>query len=156
MQAQITGIVLLLALLPAAPVAAQDHSAEITATVPALQEYHTVIFSLWHTAWPKKDTAMMAKLLPDIEKGAAAVTAAALPGILRDKKPAWDAGVRKLGAVVEAYRGAVEAQDRDRLLDAAEQLHRQYEALVRIIRPVLKEIDAFHSALYMLYHYYWP
>jgi hypothetical protein len=30
------------------------------------------------------------------------------------------------------------------------------EALVRIIRPALKEIDDFHSSLYLLYHYYLP
>jgi hypothetical protein len=28
--------------------------------------------------------------------------------------------------------------------------------LVRTIRPVLKEVDAFHQVLYMLYHYYLP
>ena len=146
--------VLLLALV--SPLAAQDHDEETRATVPALQKYHTVIYPLWHTAWPAKDTAMMAKLLPDIEKGASAVKAAALPGILRDKKPAWDEGVQKLTDAVTAYRGAVEAKDREKLLAAAEELHTRYERLVRVIRPVLKELDAFHTVLYMLYHYYWP
>jgi len=28
--------------------------------------------------------------------------------------------------------------------------------MVRVIRPVLKEVDAFHQVLYMLYHYYLP
>jgi hypothetical protein len=152
----ITRCVLLLTLALGAPLAAQEHGPEITANVPALQEFHTVIFSLWHTAWPKNDTDMMTRLLPDIEKGAAAVSAAALPGILRDKKPAWDAGIQKLGEAVTAYRSAVEAQDNEKLLAAAEQLHARYEGLVRVIRPVLKEIDAFHTVLYMLYHYYWP
>lgn len=147
-------ILLLLAL--ASPLAAQDHSAELSASVPALQKYHTVIFSLWHTAWPNKDTAMMARLLPDLEKGAAAVAAAPLPGILRDKKPAWDAGIGKLTTALAAYRNAVEAREMEKLLAAAEDLHRQYEGLVRVVRPVLKELEAFHSVLYMLYHYYWP
>ncbi len=147
-------VVLLLAL--ASPLAAQDHNAEVSASVPALQKYHTVIFSLWHTAWPNKDTAMMARLLPDLEKGAAAVTAAPLPGILRDKKPAWDAGVGKLNTALAAYRNAVEARETEKLLAAAEDLHRQYEGLVRVVRPALKELEAFHSVLYMLYHYYWP
>ncbi len=147
-------LVLLLAL--ASPLTAQDHSAELSASVPALQKYHTVIFSLWHTAWPNKDTAMMARLLPDLEKGAAAVTAAPLPGILRDKKPAWDTGIAKLNAALAAYRNAVETREREKLLAAAEDLHRQYEGLVRVVRPVLKELEAFHSVLYMLYHYYWP
>jgi hypothetical protein len=41
-------------------------------------------------------------------------------------------------------------------LDAAEQLHATFEVLVRTIRPVLKEIEAFHAVLYMVYHYYLP
>jgi hypothetical protein len=146
--------VLLLAL--ASPLVAQEHDEETRAAVPALQKYHAVIYPLWHTAWPAKDTAMMAKLLPDIEKGAAAVKAASLPGILRDKKAAWDGGVGKLDDAVTAYRSAVEAGDREKLLAAAEALHARYEGLVRIVRPVLKELDAFHTTLYMLYHYYWP
>lgn len=147
-------VLLLLAL--ASPLAAQDHSAELSASVPALQKYHTVIFSLWHTAWPNKDTAMMARLLPDLEKGASAVAAAPLPGILRDKKTAWDAGIGKLNTALAAYRNALEAREMEKLLAAAEDLHRQYEGLVRVVRPVLKELEAFHSVLYMLYHYYWP
>ncbi len=147
-------VLLLLAL--ASPLAAQDHGTELSASVPALQKYHTVIFSLWHTAWPNKDTAMMAGLLPDLEKGAAALSAASLPGILRDKKPAWDAGIGKLTTALAAYRNAVEAHETEKLLAAAEDLHRQYEGLVRVVRPALKELEAFHSVLYMLYHYYWP
>jgi hypothetical protein len=151
-----TCIALLLARAPVTPLGAQDHSAEIRSTVPALQAYHAVIFPLWHTAWPNKDTAMMARLLPDVIRGADSIRGATLPGILRDKKPAWEAGVRKLDTTVTAYRIAVEAQNRENLMAAAEQLHSRYEALVRIVRPVLKEIEAFHSVLYMLYHYYWP
>jgi hypothetical protein len=149
-------IALLLAFLPGASLTAQEKSAETTANVPALQEFHTVIFSLWHTAWPKKDVDMMTKLLPDIEKGAAAVRAAALPGILRDRKPEWESGVQKLDEAVTAYRVAVKAKENQRLLAAAEQLHMRYEGLVRVIRPPFKEIEAFHSVLYMLYHKYWP
>jgi hypothetical protein len=149
-------LLLLLSLMLAGPLVAQQKSPETTTSVPALEEFHTVIFSLWHTAWPNKDTEMIAKLLPDVEKGAAAVSAATLPGILRDKKPAWDAGVQKLGETVQAYRDAVQAQNKEKLLAATEELHRRYEGLVRVIRPALKELDAFHTNLYMLYHYYWP
>jgi len=42
------------------------------------------------------------------------------------------------------------------LLKSAEKLHAQFENLVRIIRPVMKEIDAYHVVLYELYHYYLP
>jgi hypothetical protein len=146
--------------LVSAPVIAQDtkasHEAEVKSQVPALQQFHTPIYKLWHTAWPKKDTAMMASLWPDIEKGVADVAAAELPGILRDKKTAWQEGLKQLQDAAAAYHTAMAGAEIQPKLDAAEKLHMRYEAMVRVIRPVLKEVDAFHQVLYMIYHYYMP
>jgi hypothetical protein len=130
--------------------------AETVASVPALDAFHEVIFKIWHEAWPKKDTAMLQKLLPDVEKGIASVAAAPLPGILRDKKDAWDEGVRKLQSAGAEYKAAAVAKDGAKLLAAAEALHSRFEGLIRAIRPALKELDEFHAVLYMLYHHYVP
>ena len=141
--------------LPVAGIAGQAPapSHETTSEVPALSAMHEVIMPLWHEAWPAKDTAAMARILPDIEKHVKAVSGAKLPGILRDKQAAWDAGVKQLQAGAEAYREAVEKKDSDALLKAAERLHMDYEKLVRVVRPVTPEIDAFHQALYVLFHH---
>lgn len=129
---------------------------ETTAEVPELNEFHEVIYTLWHEAWPKKDAAALSALLPEIEKGAAKIEKASLPGILRDKQPAWDANVKLLAEIVTQYRTAVSKKELQPILDAGEALHRQYEVLVRTIRPALKELDAFHQVLYGLYHYNLP
>jgi hypothetical protein len=134
----------------------KDVTAETSATVPALNDFHTVIFRIWHTAWPKKDYDMLATLLPEVEKGVAVIASTDLPGILRDKKTAWTQEVEKLQAILKEYKAAVEAKQKQPLLDTAEKLHAQYEALVRVIRPPLKELDEFHVVLYKLYHYYMP
>jgi hypothetical protein len=42
------------------------------------------------------------------------------------------------------------------MLSSAEELHSDFEMLVRIIKPVTKEVDEFHKVLYMIYHDYWP
>jgi NADH dehydrogenase/NADH:ubiquinone oxidoreductase subunit G len=84
------------------------------------------------------------------------VAGAQLPGILQDKKGAWTKGVQDLQRTVEAYEAAAVAKDSVKLLDQAEELHSQYEGLVRTIRPPMKEIAAFHAELYMLYHHYGP
>jgi hypothetical protein len=131
-------------------------SGEMQASVPELSEFHEVIFKLWHEAWPRKDMAMLSSLLPGIEAGAAKIQKAVLPGILRDKKAAWEAGVGRLSGIVADYRTAVGARDLQKTLDAGESLHSQFEALVRVIRPALAEVDAFHQALYRLYHYELP
>jgi hypothetical protein len=130
--------------------------AETVASVPALDAFHEVIYKIWHEAWPKKDTAMLQKLLPDVEKGIASVAAAPLRGILRDKKDAWDEGVRKLQSAGSDYKAAAVAKDDAKLLAAAEVLHSRFEGLMRTIRPALKELDEFHAVLYMLYHHYLP
>jgi len=130
--------------------------AEATASVPALDAFHEVIFKIWHEAWPNKNVAMLQQLLPDVEKGISEVASAQLPGILRERKALWEEGVRKLQSAGSDYKAAAAAKDDARLLAAAEELHSRFEALMRAIRPALSELDEFHSVLYMLYHHYLP
>jgi hypothetical protein len=130
--------------------------AEATASVPELTAFHEVIYQIWHEAWPKKNTALLQKLLPDVEKGIASVAAAPLPGILHEKKAAWSKGVVDLQAAGAEYKTAATTNDDAKLLAAAETLHSRFEALTRAIRPALKELDDFHSVLYMLVHHYLP
>jgi hypothetical protein len=130
--------------------------AETVAEVPALDAFHEVIFKIWHEAWPKKNTAMLQQLLPDVEKGIASVASAQLPGILRERKAAWDEGVKKLQSIGSEYKAAAASKDDPKLLAVAEKLHGQFELLMRAIRPAMKELDEFHATLYMLYHHYLP
>ena len=133
----------------------QEHG-ETDASVPALSEFHEVIYKIWHEAWPEKNTALLQKLLPEVETGISKVASAQLPGILRDKKAAWGEGVAKLQAAGADYKAAAEAKDDAKLLAAAEVLHGRFEQLVRAIRPPLPELESFHAVLYMLYHHYLP
>lgn len=125
---------------------------ELRAEVPALEGFHEVVFELWHGAWPEGDLARIAELLPDVEKAAEAVSQARLPGILRDKQAAWDSEVAGLNAAVDAYREAAAAGAEQPLLDAVEALHAHFEGLVRIIRPVMDELQSYHVILYQVYH----
>jgi hypothetical protein len=139
----------------AAP-AAHCSDAEVKAEVPALSEFHEVIYPLWHVAWPAKDLGQMRELLPQIKQHVAAVQKAELPGILRDKKAKWDEGVAAVAAEADKLEKALAANEQQPALDAAEQLHARYEGLVRTIRPMMKELDAYHQVLYRVFHYDWP
>jgi hypothetical protein len=132
----------------AVPVFAQ----ETESTVPELTAFHEVIYPIWHTAYPEKDIAMLKSLVPQVNELAGKVFAARLPGILRDKQAKYDAGLAEFRKSVEAYDAAAKGTDDKALLDAAEVLHAKYEGLVRILRPVLKEMDEFHKVLYVVYH----
>ncbi len=129
---------------------------ELDSTVPELSEFHEIIYPIWHTAYPEKDYASLRSFLPQVNESAEKIFAAELPGILRDKKSVWEKGVAELKASVNEFNSAVKGTDDDVLLKSAEKLHAKYENLVRIVRPVLKEVDEFHKDMYTIYHYYLP
>jgi len=129
---------------------------ETSSDVPALHEFHEVIYQIWHEAWPEKNTQMLKELLPQIEDGFGKLQQAALPGILQDKQNAWTKGIQNMAGIIETYKSSAAAGQNEALLKAAEDLHSQFEQLVRLIRPVSKEIDSYHQELYRLYHYYMP
>jgi len=134
----------------------EDHSTEINSSVPELSAFHEVVYPLWHTAYPNKDYALFKQLLPDVNSGVEKIYSAKLPGILRDKEKEWNEGLDKLRASVKDYNKACEKNDEAGMLTSAEILHSNYEMLVRIVRPVTKEVDEFHKVLYMIYHHYGP
>lgn len=129
---------------------------ETESRVEELSEFHEIIYPIWHTAYPEKDYAALREYAPEVNRLAKNVYDAKLPGILRDKKAKWDEGLEQLKKAVEDYNKAAAGEDNQALLDAAEVLHAKFEMMVRIIRPVLKEIDDFHKVLYVVYHKYLP
>ena len=151
-------LILVATLLFALPLLAQDdqHASEVNSSVPELFEFHEVIYPIWHTAYPEKNYAMLKEMVLEVNSGAEKIYSAQLPGILRDKQEDWDKGVAELRSSVEKYNKAMQGTDEPEMLLAAEDLHSDYEMLVRIIRPVTKEVDEFHKVLYMIYHHHWP
>ena len=129
---------------------------ETESRVEELSEFHEIIYPIWHTAYPEKDYAALREFVPEVNRLAKNVFNAKLPGILRDKKAKWDEGLAQLKRAVEDYNKAAAGKDDQALLDAAEALHAKYEMMVRLIRPVLKEVDEFHKVLYVIYHKYLP
>jgi hypothetical protein len=141
---------------------AQDETApviskqETTAEVPELDNLHEVIYQLWHDAYPAKNYALIKELLPQADELTAKLDAAILPGILRDKEAQWDEGKVKLTESLAELHKAADANDEEGMLKQTEAFHAAFEGLVRVIRPVVPALDAFHQELYKLYHYYAP
>jgi hypothetical protein len=124
--------------------------------VPELDEFHKVMHPIWHTAYPKKDYDALKQYVDEVNVKAKTIYSATLPGIQRDKQLKWNEGIVQFRTSVEDYNKYAQSADNEGLLKAAENLHTKYEALVRIIRPVLKEMDDFHKTLYVVYHDYLP
>jgi len=129
---------------------------EITAEVAELDAVHDVMSPMWHEAFPAQDFAAIKATVADFEPLLAALDGVQLPGILQDKQARWDEQKAQLTASFEGLKTAAEAGSNEEMLAYAEAFHMNYEGMVRIIRPVVPELDAFHQALYGLYHYYGP
>ncbi|GAB4299295.1 MAG: hypothetical protein Kow0098_25620 [Ignavibacteriaceae bacterium] len=129
---------------------------ELLTDIPALEEFHEVIFPIWHEAYPDKNYQLLKDLLPEVNEKAELIYNAELPGILRDKKDKWNKGLESFKTSVSGYNKAVNGSDGNAMLSAAENLHSAYELLVRIIHPVNDELNEFHKDLYVIYHYYLP
>lgn len=124
--------------------------------VPELDAFHEVIYPIWHSAYPAKDYNALKKMVDEVNIQAKTLYSATLPGIQRDRQLKWDEGIMQFQKAVEDYNKYAASDDSVGLLNAAENLHSKYEMLVRIVRPVLKEMDEFHKTLYIVYHDYLP
>jgi hypothetical protein len=131
-------------------------AAELAADVPALDAVHEFMEPLWHEAFPAKDYEAIAAAVPRFEASLSALDQAKLPGILQDKQDEWDL---QKGLLTESYEGlkaATESGNQEEMLAFTEAFHMNYEGMVRIIRPVVPELEVFHRQLYAVYHYYGP
>ena len=133
-----------------------EQSGELESSVPALEQFHEVIYPIWHTAYPAKDYSALRSYSAAVDSLSAEIISAKLPGILRDKKEKWNEGLEAFKNAVDEYKAQSTGTDDQALLLAAEDLHSKYEMLVRVIRPVSKELDEFHKILYVIYHSYLP
>jgi hypothetical protein len=131
-------------------------TAELTAEVPELEAVHETMEPLWHEAFPAQDYEAIAAAIPHFEASLSALEEAELPGILQDKQTKWDEQKQLLMDSYEGLKTAVDAGNQAEMLAYTEAFHMNYEGMVRIVRPVLPELEAFHQHLYGLYHYYGP
>ena len=131
-------------------------AAELTSDVPELDAVHDIMSPLWHEAFPAQDYEAIAAAVPEFETSLSALAEVELPGILQDKETRWEEQKQLLMETFEGLKAAVDAGDQTGMLSYTEAFHMSYEGMVRIIRPVLPELETFHQSLYGLYHYYGP
>jgi hypothetical protein len=126
--------------------------AEISSTVKELDDFHDIIYPMWHDAYPAKDYNALKGFVPKIKSNMESINKVKLPGILREKESAWKSQLNELNNSAQNYYAAANGNKNNDLLTAAEKLHASYEKIVRVLRPALKEIDDFHQTLYIIYH----
>jgi hypothetical protein len=131
-------------------------STEITSNVPELTDFHSIIYPMWHNAYPTKDINALKAFVPQIKIFMDKINQATLPGILKDKEIKWKNQLIELNTAAENYYKAANDKNDEALLAATEKLHHNYEMMVRVIKPVIKEMDEYHQTLYIIYHKLYP
>ncbi len=132
---------------------AQDEkTTEAEVNVPELNDFHDIIYPIWHTYYPEKDYAGLRGTLEEVNTRAEKVYSAKLPGFYQEKMDKWNKGVEKFRGAVNSFAAAVKGADDEALLKAAETMHAEYEVLVRVLHPVPKHVENFHKMLYVIYH----
>jgi hypothetical protein len=111
---------------------------------------------LWHNAYPNKDYKLITDLLPQLDASVMKLSESALPDILHSKQTRWNNEIINLQSNLRELHKAAEENDKGSMLAKVESLHGSYEQLVRILRPVLPELEKFHEDLYVVYHKYLP
>jgi hypothetical protein len=134
----------------------KEQAAEISSDVPELRAFHTIIFPLWHNAYPAKDITTIKIFIPQIKANMEKMNSAKLPGILQDKENLWKSELVKFNAVAESYYKACSENNDEAILIAVEKLHSAYEAMNRVVKPFVKEMEIYHQTLYMIYHKMYP
>lgn len=136
---------------------AQDSTnAELDWWIVELDHFHEIMYPMWHNAYPAKDYEALKGFLPEVNTNAEKIYAVKLSGVVQDKQAEWDKNVGLFKETVNTYNAAVKDGNNENLLKAVEDMHTRYEGLVRTLRPLTKESDAFHQVLYMIFHYYLP
>jgi hypothetical protein len=125
---------------------------ELSNNVKELSDFHEIIYPIWHTAYPENDYKALRGYEAEVSQLASKIYSAKLPGILRERQDKWNKGLIDFKNAVEEYSRAAKDTNNKNILDAAENLHSKFEMMIRIIRPVMKEIDEFHKVLYVVYH----
>ena len=130
----------------------QINPSDVSTSVPELANFHSIIAPMWHKAYPAKDIIALKSLVPQIKENMVKMNNAKLAGILREKEVAWKNELVKFNATADNYYKACEANDEAAILLAAEKFHSAYEAMNRVVKPFVKEMDVFHQTLYVIYH----
>jgi hypothetical protein len=131
-------------------------SSDVSSNVPELANFHTIIYPMWHKAYPSKDINTLKSFIPQIKENMEKINSAKLPGMLREKEAAWKKSLEKFNLVAQEYYKACAENDENAILQAAEKFHSAYEAMNRVVRPFVKEMDLYHQTLYVIYHKSYP
>ncbi len=121
----------------------------------ALEDFHQVLATLWHQAFPEKDFKTIREKAPLLQEKLMNLAQVKLPTYLEGDKEKLDSFLLKrqhlIVSVDQVVQAAADTVDSS-LASAFEQMHWAYEELEKVFAVPIKELDSFHQTLYFLWH----
>jgi hypothetical protein len=97
-----------------------------------MDEFHKVLYVVYHTHLPAKDWAAVRAAAPDLQTKAEAVTKATLPTRLQDKSAAFAKAADELAKAAAVLAGLGSKADGAAVEQAVQKLHSRYQELEKI------------------------
>jgi hypothetical protein len=104
-------------------------------TRPALKEldeFHAVLYMLYHHYLPKYDLQNIKTSAAELKQKMAALNSAKLPERLKQKEAEFQASRVKLSASVDALDAAIQTNAEQKIKDAVNSIHSNYQVLDRV------------------------
>jgi hypothetical protein len=105
---------------------------DVRAEVPALGDFHVVLYGLYHHDLPSNDLAAMRSSVDKLKEPMAALNAASLPERLGAKQKEFDAARKKLSVAVDRLAAKARTNNREGSKKAIEEMHGRYQALAAV------------------------
>jgi len=124
--------------------------------VEGINEFHEVLFPVWHTYFPEADFESIKESVPEFERTMEILMKAELPQFYHTVKDDFEDKREDLSIAIEKLGIVAQIGDDKELAQAVEDVHTAFEKMARVLAPRIKELDDFHLVLYPLWHQAMP
>ncbi len=119
----------------------------------AMEDFHSVLYPMWHEAYPKKDFKAIREQVPMFKQKLMALIVIPAPDNMEEeKRQDFLTKRQELAFYVDQYSKAAADTVDSTLAKAFEQMHWGYEELDKVFMVEIKQLDKFHETLYFLWH----
>ncbi len=101
--------------------------------IPALDEFHKVLFKVFHDYLPNNDWGKINQTIPEFVEKARALKSATLPKRMADRQQEFEAARQELLAAVDELSKLKEADNRTRVKEALDNVHEAFKKLEEVL-----------------------
>jgi hypothetical protein len=119
----------------------------------AMNDFHSVLYPMWHQAYPGKDFKAIREQAPIFKQKLMTLIVIPAPDDMEEaQREAFFTKRQELAFYVDQYAKAATDSSDSVLAADFEKMHWGYEELDKVFMVEIKQLDSFHETLYYLWH----